>query len=153
MVIRDRELIDQEVTYFSKRPKETFTIRCAKKIIIDGEVVRVPAVRLEFVNHRAKTRDAETIQLMEEKLQEYKWAKQYYRAPDEAEIKRAAETAKEIEAAKKKIIEKRGPVEARPATSFAKFLKEKKSERDITLTSGMRGLTTPNAPQSTHDSS
>ena len=153
MVVRDRELIDQEVTYFSKRPKETFTIRCAKKIIINGEVVKVPAIRLEFVNHRAKTRDSETIQLMEEKLQEPKWAKQYYRAPEEAEIKRAAETAKEIEAAKKKILEKRGPVEPRPATSFAKFLKEKKEGRDIKYNSGMIGITTPNAPQSTHDSS
>ena len=153
MVIRDRELIGQDVVYYSTRRNETFTIRCAKKIIIDGEVVIVPAIRLKFVNHRAKTRDLETIQLMEEALENSKWNRRYHRAPDQEEIKRAAETAKEIEAAKKKIIEKKGPVEARPATSFEKFLKEKKSSPDVRLNSGMIGITTPNAPQSTHDSS
>ena len=73
--------------------------------------------------------------------------------PDESEIKRAAETAREISAARKKIIEKRGPVEPQPATSFEKFLKTKKSSPDVRLNSGMIGITTPNAPQSTHDSS
>ena len=153
MVIRDRELIDREVTYFCTRPNMTFTIRCAKKIILDGEVVKVPAIRLEFERHRSKTRDAETIQLMEEKLEEPKWNKLFHRAPEEAEIKRAAETAREIADAKKKILAKRGPVEPQPATSFEKFLKDKKSSPDVRLNSGMIGITTPNAPQSTHDSS
>ena len=153
MVIRDRELIDREVTYFCTRANMTFTIRCAKKIIIDGEVVKVPAIRLEFTNNRVSTKDAETIQLMEEKLEEPKWARLFHRAPDEAEVKRASETAREIASARKKIIEKRGPVEPQPATSFEKFLKTKKSSPDVRLNSGMIGITTPNAPQSTHDSS
>lgn len=148
MVIKEKELLDEPVVYFSKWRNHVHTVRNPREIVIDGKVVKIPGVRLKFTNNKATVRDVETLELMEEQLNDPKVARIIHRSPSSSEIKRSIEVAKEIEAAKKKIIEKHGPPTPKPSESFADYLKKTKIDRDTTYRKGMVGVTTPNAPQS-----
>jgi len=136
-----KEFLDVPVTYLSKFSDHTHTLRSRRRVIIDGQTVLEPGVRIVFKNNKYTTRDPEIVKLMEHALTYYGIRKIIRRAPSHAEYKRAEAAAKELEAAKKRVLEKFGDTTPKESESFADMLEKKKTEKPVVVT-GMIGVST-----------
>jgi hypothetical protein len=137
-VQEEKKFLDEPVTFLSKFDSHTHTLRARRKVIIDGHMVVDPGVRIHFKNGKFTTRDAEIVRLMEHALTYYSIGKIIRRAPSYAEYQRAANAGKEIEDAKRKVIEKFGDTKPKDSESFAHMLEKKKAETNVIT--GIRGV-------------
>ena len=138
---KPKEFLDVPVTYLSTHRNMTYTLRSRRRVIIDGQTVLDPGVRIKFKKGSYTTRDPEVVRLMEHALTYYDVHKIIRRAPSHEEYKRAEAAAKELEAAKKKVLEKFGDTKPKESESFADMLEKKKKEKPEVVT-GMRGVLT-----------
>jgi hypothetical protein len=116
-ITREPDYLDEPVVYLCKFADHTHTLKPRRKVLVDGEAIIDPGVRLKFSNHRCSVRDANVVRLMEHAMKYTNIGKLIKRGPMKAE-------------------------EPKEPESFADMLEKRKQEKTSNLVTGVRGVST-----------
>ena len=132
------------VKFFSVKRQYCCILRASKKVIINNEMVKIPAIVCQFSDHNFTTDDEETIKLFRHHIQ--RGCRSFIEMPSAEKIKKVRAVADKVEKAKKKAeVEARRevglvPEEEKVHSKFSDFMKTlKKPSQGVVQ--GVRDIT------------